>query len=157
MDLETLKIAWTWPWISTWRCRAMIGLIRWSTGCRTAWVVRHCWLLVCLAHLRPIMLQSNIDQESFTLSVSWAILIFSNVSAWFGWKDLNLILHIACTTCWRKDDGDKKQGCLALYFFLIMTKYLIWYTLIQHSFVHPKATPHMDVCLGQMPQISCFT
>lgn len=73
MDLKTLKIAWTRPWR---RCRFQIGLIRWSTGCRTAWVVRHCWLLVCLAHLHPTILWRNINQGSFTLSVRWAALIF---------------------------------------------------------------------------------
>lgn len=69
MDVKVLRIAWTLAW----RCRTMIGLIRWSTGCRAACVVRHRWLLVCLPHLRSTVLQGNIDQESLTF---WVTVIF---------------------------------------------------------------------------------
>lgn len=75
MDLKTLQIAWTLPRRSKRRCSVM-GLIRWCTWCQTAWVVRHCWLLVRLAHLCPAIHQRNTDQDRLTPSVSWAPLFF---------------------------------------------------------------------------------
>lgn len=68
------------------RCDRLDKMIQ---GCRTAWVVRHCWLLVCLAHLRPTILQRNIDQESFSRSVRWTTLTFSNVRALIFRKEVS--------------------------------------------------------------------
>lgn len=131
MDLKALKIAWTLPWRSTWRCRAVIGLIRWSRGCRTAWVVRHCWLLVCLAHLRPTILQRNIDQKSFTLSVSWATLIFSNMWTCIFRTYSSIWTCMLFTTYLLMGKKTHRERCLAPIFLSHYCKIMMWCTLFQ--------------------------
>lgn len=148
MDLKALQKAWTLPWRSTWRCRAVMGLIRWSTGCRTAWVVRHCWLLVCLAHLRSAILQRNIDQGHFTLRpVSWATLLFSNQNSSMCSCVLCRLMDrewCAAPTIW---------PCVSVYFWLH-----IWFDtqFFKPNVVLPPETTHTDACLEQMAHVSCF-